>query len=308
MLCMGLPFAQAQEDTEGSEDYPMISRYEGSHIEEYEHFEYDRIVLPSGMDNGELQTIAAEGEISRFLYLAPEGASVLQVHRNYQLALQNAGFEVVYEALGGMSEIPRQIYTDHDPGSFGIRGRSPWMGRNQSYLMARLPGAGGDVYVSAHTLSSDRYDGRTTTGLQIVEERPLPDGGIRVDLSAEAMARDLEEAGRVMIYGIHFDTNEATIQEESVSTLSEIADLLEQHPDLNLGVVGHTDATGAVDHNMDLSTRRAEAVVDYLVSNHDVDPDRLTAQGVGPWSPAASNEDEDGRARNRRVELIKAPE
>lgn len=308
MLCMGLPFAQAQEDTEGSKDHPMISRYEGSYIAEYEHFDYDRMVFPSAVEDGELQTIAAEGEATKILYVAPEGVSVLQVVRNYQIALQNAGFELVYEAFGGLDEIPRSIYRNYGPGNFGIRGRHPMMGNSESYFLARLPGADGDIFVAGHTLYGDRYDGRATTALQILEEKPLQTGMVQVDISAAAMARDLEEAGRVMIYGIHFDTGEATIQEESASTLAEIAELLDQHPDLNLGVVGHTDATGEVDFNMELSTRRAEAVVDYLTSEHGVDSGRLTARGLGPWAPAASNEDEDGRARNRRVELIRSPE
>jgi len=304
--------AQAQEDVEGAEDHPMISRYEGFYIDGYRHTDYDRVELPAEMEDGELQTVAPEGEVTRILYVAPEemdNLSVLQVVRNYQIALQDAGFEIMLEGFGGMDELPcRSIYTQHSPGDFGLSGRNPWNGRDGSYFLARLPGAEGDIYVSAHTILSDRYDGRVITGLQIVEEQPLQTGMVQVDISAAAMARDLEEAGRVMIYGIHFDTGEATIQEESSSTLSEIADLLEQNPDLNLGVVGHTDATGEVDFNMDLSTRRAEAVVDYLVSEHGVDSGRLATSGLGPWAPVASNEDEDGRARNRRVELIKSPE
>lgn len=308
LILPGLISAYAQEDVEGAEDHPMISRYEGSYIEAYERADYDRLVFPAEMEDGELQTIAPEGETTKILYVAPENLSVLQVVRNYQAALKNAGFEIVLEGFGGVDDLPcRSIYTQHSP-DFGLRGRSPMAGRNASYFLARLPGAEGDVFVSGHTVNSDRYDGRVTTALQIVEEKPLQTGMVQVDISSEAMARDLKEAGRVMIYGIHFDTDEATIQEESAPTLSDIAGLLEQQSDLELGVVGHTDATGAVDYNMDLSTRRAEAVVDYLVSNHGIDPGRLTAKGLGPWSPVASNEYEDGRARNRRVELIRSPE
>ena len=307
-LTLGFTAVHAQEDVEGSEDHPMISRYEGSYIAGYEYFDYDRMVLPSGVEDGELQTITAEGEATKILYVAPENLSVLQVVRNYQVALQNAGFELVYEAFGGLDEIPRSIYRNYDPGNFGLRGRNPMGGNNASYFLARLPGAEGDIYVSGHTLYSHRYDDRTTTALQILEEKPLQTGMVQVDINAEAMARDLEEAGRVMIYGIHFDTGEATIQEESASTLAEIAELLDQHPNLTLGVVGHTDSTGEADFNMELSTRRAEAVVDYLSSEHGVDSGRLIARGLGPWAPAGSNEDEDGRARNRRVELIKSPE
>ncbi len=304
----GFTAAIAQEDAEGSEDHPMISRYEGSYIAEYEHFEYDRIVFPSGVEDGELQTINAEGEATKILYVAPENVSVLQVVRNYQVALQNAGFELVYEALGGMDNIPRQIYTEYDPGNFGIRGRHPLMGNNASYFMTRLPGAEGDIYVSGHTLYSDRYDGRATTALQILEEKPLQTGMVKVDINAEAMARDLDEAGSVRIYGIHFDTGEAVIKEESESILAEIARLLEENQEMKLGVVGHTDATGSVADNMELSQQRADAVVSYLTTQYGISDDRLLPHGAGPWAPVASNEEEDGRARNRRVELIKSPE
>ena len=118
------------------------------------------------------------------------------------------------------------------------------------------------------------------------------------------MASDIDETGSVRIYGIHFDTDQATIQEKSESALAEIATLLAQNTDLNLGVVGHTDAVGNIEYNMDLSRQRAESVVDFLVSEHGIAKDRLTPHGVGPLAPVASNADENGRARNRRVELI----
>ncbi len=296
--------ALAQEDIEGSEDHPMISRYEGSYIKGYETYDYDRIVFPSGVDNDGLETVAPEGKVTRILYVAPEGLSVIQVQRNYQVALEDAGFEMVYECFDGADGCPRQVYTEHAP-SFDLRGRNPMMGSDQSYFLARLPGDKGDVYVSAHTLLSDRVDGQPVTALQVMEEQPLVTGKVEVDISAAAMAEYLEETGSVRIYGIHFDTDEASIQEGSASTLQEIALLLEEHPDLELGVAGHTDATGSVDYNMDLSMRRAEAVIGYLANKHGIDPGRLTPHGLGPWAPVAGNQDEDGRARNRRVELIR---
>ncbi|MGM0572248.1 MAG: hypothetical protein ACQESL_00675 [Bacteroidota bacterium] len=115
-LALGFTTLCTQEDVEGSEGHPMISRYEGSYIAGYEYFDYDRMVLPSGVEDGELQTITAEGEATKILYVAPENLSVLQVVRNYQVALQNAGFEIMFEGFGGMDELPpRSIYTEHSP-------------------------------------------------------------------------------------------------------------------------------------------------------------------------------------------------
>ena len=88
-------------------------------------------------------------------------------------------------------------------------------------------------------------------------------------------------------------------------TLKEITKLLKQDPNLNLYVVGHTDNVGKIDYNMQLSSARAEAVVKALITKYGVSRSRLDPHGVGPLAPVASNETEDGRALNRRVELVK---
>ncbi|MFO8067147.1 MAG: OmpA family protein [Bacteroidales bacterium] len=301
--------AYARQDIEGSEDHPMISRYEGAYIRGYEHYDYDRITFYTEEDDGELKKIQPEGEVTRILYFLPEkGLSVLQIQRNYQHALKNAGFELVYECFGGMDEIPNDIYWDLDFDSFeGEHSKNVGMGKDQSYFLARLPQDDGHVYVSAHTWISEYADedNQPVTALQILEEKPMTTGKVKVELNAEAMAKDIEKKGSVRIYGIHFDTDKATIREESESTLKEIANLLKQQPELDIGVVGHTDATGSEEYNMDLSKRRAEAVVEFLTSELGISADRLIPRGLGPWAPVASNEDDDGRARNRRVELVK---
>ncbi|MDZ7741217.1 MAG: OmpA family protein [Bacteroidota bacterium] len=297
----------AQKDIEGSEDHPMISRYEGAYIRAYEHYDYDRLTFYTGEDDGELQKIEPEGEATRILYfLPPEGLSVLQVQRNYQMALKNAGFEIVYECFGGMDEMPRDIYTEFDRIS-GDYNKNVFVGKDNSYFLAKLPQEDGDVFVSAHTMLSEwaDEDNQPVTALQILKEKPMTTGKVKVEINAEAMAEDIDEKGSVRIYGIHFDTDKATIKEDSKSTLTEITNLLEQKPELNLGVVGHTDATGSEEHNMDLSKRRAEAVVKFLTSEQNISAGRLKPRGLGPWAPVASNDHEDGRAQNRRVELVK---
>jgi outer membrane protein OmpA-like peptidoglycan-associated protein len=126
-----------------------------------------------------------------------------------------------------------------------------------------------------------------------------------VDTDAETMAREISETGSISLYGIHFDTGRIDIKPESESTLVEIATLLRDNAGLLLFVVGHTDNVGAMDYNRDLSRRRAAAVVAALVGEHGVGGARLQAEGVGPLSPVASNDEEAGRALNRRVELVR---
>jgi OOP family OmpA-OmpF porin len=137
----------------------------------------------------------------------------------------------------------------------------------------------------------------------VVESEPMAEGMVSVD--AETMAREIAETGSVSIYGIYFDTDRAEVKPESRPTLQEIATLLQAETDLQLYVVGHTDNTGQLDYNMDLSRRRADAVVEALVSEHGIEAKRLTARGVGPLAPVSSNESEPGKALNRRVELVR---
>ncbi len=122
--------------------------------------------------------------------------------------------------------------------------------------------------------------------------------------SAAAMASDITAAGHVAVYGIYFDTDRAEIKPESASALTEIAKLLNANAALTVLIVGHTDSVGTLEHNMQLSQARAGSVVTALVANHGIAASRLKAMGVGPAAPVASNRTEDGRAKNRRVDLV----
>jgi outer membrane protein OmpA-like peptidoglycan-associated protein len=122
---------------------------------------------------------------------------------------------------------------------------------------------------------------------------------------AKFMAEGINTTGHVAIYGIYFDFNKADVKPESEPALKEITKLLQQDPKLKIYVVGHTDNVGGLDYNMKLSQQRAEAVVKELVSKYKIAPDRLKAGGAGPLAPVASNDTEEGKAKNRRVELVK---
>lgn len=138
--------------------------------------------------------------------------------------------------------------------------------------------------------------------LRIVEKREMAQ---YIAADAAAMNDDLKSTGHIALYGIYFDTNKSEVKPESKPALEQIAKLLSQNPGLNLKVVGHTDMTGAMDANMKLSQARSEAVVQSLVSQQGVTSSRLKGYGVGPLAPVASNDTDEGRAKNRRVELVK---
>jgi outer membrane protein OmpA-like peptidoglycan-associated protein len=119
------------------------------------------------------------------------------------------------------------------------------------------------------------------------------------------MSNDIDATGHVSIYGIYFDTGKSEIKPESDAAISEIAKLLKNNGTLKVYVVGHTDNVGAFDYNMKLSSARADAVANALSAKYGIAAARLKAYGVASLAPVTSNDTEDGKAKNRRVELVK---
>lgn len=123
--------------------------------------------------------------------------------------------------------------------------------------------------------------------------------------NAALFATGLTSTGHVTVEGIYFETGKSALKPESAPAIAEVAKLLKQDAALKIYVVGHTDNVGSLDGNMKLSQDRAQAVAQELIRTHGIDAARLKAYGDGPYAPVASNDSEDGRAKNRRVELVK---
>jgi OOP family OmpA-OmpF porin len=300
----GLATAYAA-DVKGSEDHPLISRYEGSELFQYkvETFnEYplfiNEITHHKGIEGQPESVMWLEGHLTKLLYVNPPDRSALEVFRNYETALKNSGFETLFSCkkttCGGHQfkrAMDGYIWLTSD---------------NQRYLAAKLPRDEGDVYVSLYVTPSGAgggpEQGRVLTQLHIIEIEPMQENMVTVD--ADAMAKGIGEEGKIALYGILFDTDKATIKPDSQPTLKQISTLLNNNSDLKIIIVGHTDNQGEIGYNMDLSTRRAKSVEATLISDYGVAKDRLSAWGVGYLSPVASNRNEAGRAKNRRVELV----
>jgi outer membrane protein OmpA-like peptidoglycan-associated protein len=118
------------------------------------------------------------------------------------------------------------------------------------------------------------------------------------------MSEGISSTGHVAIYGIYFDFNKSDVKPESEPALQEISKLLSGNPNLKVFIVGHTDNVGGVDFNMKLSQLRADAVVKALTSKYKANPQQMKGYGVGQLAPVAPNKTEEGRAKNRRVELV----
>jgi outer membrane protein OmpA-like peptidoglycan-associated protein len=151
-------------------------------------------------------------------------------------------------------------------------------------------------------VQADKGNGKVW--LRIVEKAPMVQ---HITVDAAALAQGLKATGHIALYGIHFDTGKAVVKPESKPALDEVAKLLRSEPGLRLWVVGHTDSVGGVADNMRLAQARAEAVAAELASSYGVAPSRLQGYGVGPLAPVTGNDSDEGRAKNRRVELVRQP-
>lgn len=123
----------------------------------------------------------------------------------------------------------------------------------------------------------------------------------------EALEQALEKTGKADIYSIYFSFNSAEIREESEQTLKDIATLMRKHPEWKLSIYGHTDNIASDKYNLDLSQRRAAAVTKALTTRHGIATNRLAYAGQGEAAPKDTNETLEGRAKNRRVELVRLP-
>lgn len=129
--------------------------------------------------------------------------------------------------------------------------------------------------------------------------------GQEIVANADAFAGGLKATGHIAVEGIYFETGKSELKPESAAAITEVARLLKGDAGLKLYVVGHTDNAGALEGNMKLSQSRAQSVVQALVKSHGIEAARIKAYGNGPYAPVASNDAEVGRAKNRRVELVK---
>ncbi|MBI5556375.1 MAG: OmpA family protein [Deltaproteobacteria bacterium] len=175
----------------------------------------------------------------------------------------------------------------------GVNGAVLFTDSNR-FVNGRIEKDGKEAWVQAEK-------GNGLIWLTIVEK-----AGMAQDIvaNADAFGIDIKSTGHAAVYGIYFDTGQAEVKAESQAALQEVAKLLAGDPALKLLVVGHTDSTGQFEANMKLSQARAEAVVQALVASHGVAAARLKPQGAGSIAPVTTNRTEEGRAKNRRVELV----
>lgn len=296
------------KDIASSKDHPLVGRYAGSDIVSYKISDFDEqrfINAPVDIKAGgetftEANSLKVAGKITDIRYDAPKDRSALEIISNYEASLTSKGFETLYSCANetcfkGNASAYRFSFAGGDS---AINRR---YGDGVRYILSKAAKPAGDTYAAI-------FVGESRAGPLVhviaADIKPMQDGQIAF-VDAGAMAQSLAASGHVTLYGIQFDFDRAEIKPDSRPTLDEIGKFLKANVSISLVVTGHTDAKGAFDYNIDLSRRRAAAVADDLSAHYGISAQRLTAFGAGMSSPIASNDDEAGRTKNRRVELVK---
>lgn len=259
---------------------PVFERYPRGQLAECEQSSFKALALTVARNpaSGASSEVSKEGAYWASYYGIGKNASgalpsTLEIQRNYEHAVRQGGGRVLWKdsSVSSMGDLTFQL----------TKGGSEYWGK---------------VYCD-----DGNSDVCHRVAIELVALKPMAQ---EVVLSAEQIGQDLRGGGKVVFYGIHFDTDKASIRPESEPTLAEMGRWLKRNASARVFIVGHTDLQGPFERNLRLSRERASSVVNELAGRHGIARDRLMAEGVGPLAPVASSADEAGRARNRRVEMV----
>lgn len=263
----------APADAAGCKDSNLLSRIPGCWIETCVAKEFDSVDIFRATEKPEVFEVTkgtpVEGQATVIEYSCPTSVSSLQIARNAEQSLRTAGYGVIMAGL-----ITNNVGS-HVPAV---------VAKKDGQWVQVLTDTGGRAYLMSAVKESEVNQVMTT--------------------DATAMAASIEKTGHVAIYGVTFDNGQSTIKPQSAAALAEMVTLLKSNPSWRMQIEGHTDNVGTAAVNTGLSIRRAAAVEAWLVA-HGVDGGRLTHAGYGDSRPVGDNTTEDGRAKNRRVELVK---
>lgn len=259
-------FAQEPgKDEEGCKPSALMSRMPGCGIYECSKKDFDSF---EAVINKAAETKTLEGEVESLNFICPANSSQLQLSRNAEAALKKSGYVVVFSGPHANNDYP--VVTAHKGAQWIVV---------QTNNMNELPS----------------YEQTAVLVKEMAQE---------MSASAQAMSDAIAKSGRLDVYGITFATGQATITPASDQVLSDVFAVLTANADWRLRIEGHTDNVGDKAANLKLSSARGAAVAAWLTAK-GIDAARVSVAGLGDTQPVANNATEDGRARNRRVVLIK---
>jgi OOP family OmpA-OmpF porin len=261
------PALPQETDAEGCKDSPLLSRMKSCYIRECSKKDFDEAEAIAGTTADGPTMKRLEGEVEIITYGCAKNVSLLNIARNVENGLKQAGFSVVFSG--------RDSY--ENPAVTARKG-GVW-----ASLVTQL---GGDEPQYVQTVVKTKE----------MEQQIVANGDVWED--------EINKTGRCSIYGVQFDSGRASIKADSTATLGEMARLLKKNSAWTMRIEGHTDNIGGKEANVKLSEQRAAAVRAWLVA-HGIPESRLVARGFGDSKPVADNTSDEGRAKNRRVDLVK---
>lgn len=326
-------YVHAQErticpDVEGAINHPLLEKYKNSCIVAYSESKFNAVTFPISKitsTEGAPEEITEEGKVINLLYGIEntERATVLEVQRNYEQALKNANFEIlhsafgrkniagyyklqnVYETFGEVDIVSAYQYLK--PKSyfrFSMSSQHKNVDSDDAYFVAKGK-RDGTIYTIALFIHYNRtsWEGLTDNIFvlaQIVEQEDMETGQV----SAASINEKIKNEGKEVFHNILFDFGSDQLTTDSYGIIETLSGYLKANPEQRYYIVGHTDNVGSLPANQTLSEKRAKAVLTALTTKYGVPLTQLTAHGVGQLSPLAINTTEEGRALNRRVEVV----
>ena len=259
--------------------HSLFTPMPGYHVYSCEHSDFDAKEIPIALnadDEAQLQTV--EGIYEYVIYEVDEDGPVsspLKILRNHLSAAQARGATVLLEPGARSSML------------------GEWVDIQEQVATLRMTHDGREYLVHLGSVNSGDYYAIASVSPVAMEQ----------SVSASEMGEQFDQHGVVSLQ-VHFDTGKATIRAESSALLDQAAALLRDAGAVKVEVAGHTDDIGSADANLELSQQRADSVRTALLER-DVAGERISARGYGATRPVAGNDSEEGRAKNRRVELVK---
>jgi outer membrane protein OmpA-like peptidoglycan-associated protein len=261
----------AQEDAEGCKDHQLFTRLENFYIGSCSE-NYNEIEIRTGQNKTEMK----EGNLTQIYYRfnfdsGQKEKSPLQIIKNYENAVVKNGGKMVYKNTDGSAGDIEAVYHLNS--------------ENKEYWVKVGRMAGNGVVAEAFELN-------------ILEIEKM-----KQEIEASEMFEAISKDGFIALY-INFETGKSDIKSESKPIVDQIVEMLKQNPELKVSVEGHTDNVGSDKSNKTLSENRAKSVMTALIKG-GIEKSRLSSKGWGATKPVEDNSTEDGRYKNRRVEIVK---
>lgn len=313
-------------DVAGAVPHPLLDNYKGSCIIGYNEIKFDAVTLPVSKVTikGTEKKLVVEGKVTDIIYGIDNAqkATVLEIQRNYEQALKKAGFEILFSAFGRKQISDRRTIADSYPAfgsvdfmkslkyvkpgnfrfAFSLHNSS--QENDGAYFLARGK-KGSTNYTLAINIRYNRTSWKELTDHIFIQAKIIEAQAMDTDqVTAASIEEKIKNEGKEVFHNILFDFGSDKLTSESYLVIETLAQYLNSNKELNYYIVGHTDNVGSLATNQLLSEKRAKAVHAALVTKFNVKAAQISAHGVGQLSPLAINITEEGRALNRRVEVV----